>query len=116
MDHEAAKTLFLEQAAAYYDDLKSAADNAPYGKVIDKAELFAIVQGRELICRSREAVVQERIIETGQEQKKRHNAFLRRWTASSRIHSEASRHRLEYHQMQTRLSRVPRMPDAGLSR
>ena len=70
MDNETAKALFLEQAVAYYDDLKSAAENAPYGQVLDKAELFAIVQGRELIRRSLETVIQERIIDVEQEQKK----------------------------------------------
>jgi len=82
MDHEATtnattnvaasigKQLFLEQAAAFYDDMKSAASNAPYGQVIDKAEAFAVVQGRELIRSSLEAIVQERITEVEQEQKK----------------------------------------------
>ena len=69
MDHDAGKTLFLEQAAAFYDDLKSAASHAPYGKVIDKAELFAIVAGRELIRSSLEAVIQGQITEVEQEQK-----------------------------------------------
>jgi hypothetical protein len=64
------KQLFLEQAAAFYDDMKSAASNAPYGQVIDKAEAFALVQGRELIRSSLEAIVQERITEVEQEQKK----------------------------------------------
>ena len=39
-----AKQLFLEQAAAFYDDMKAAASNAPYGQVIDKAEAFAVVR------------------------------------------------------------------------
>ena len=38
------KQLFLEQAAAFYDDMKAAASNAPYGQVIDKTEAFAVVQ------------------------------------------------------------------------
>jgi len=70
MDHEAAKQLFLEQAAAFYDDMKSAAGTAPHGQVIDKAEAFAVVAGRELIRRSLESVIQERITEVEQEQKK----------------------------------------------
>ena len=70
MAHEAAKALFLEQAAAHDDDLKSAAENASYGKVLDKAELFAIVQGREWFRRSLETVIQERITDVEQEQKK----------------------------------------------
>ena len=70
MDHEAGKKLFLEQAAAYYDNMKAAADNAPYGKIIAHAETFALVQGRELLRVSLEAVVQERKDEIEQEEKK----------------------------------------------
>jgi len=70
MDHDVAKQLFLEQAAAFFDDLRAAAGNAPYGKVIDKAEHFAVVQGRELLRSTLEAVVQERIREVDQEEKK----------------------------------------------
>ena len=70
MDHDIAKEFFLEQAAAFFDDLRAAANNAPYGKVIDKAELFAVEQGRELIRSSLEAIVQESITQVEQEQKK----------------------------------------------
>lgn len=58
MDHDAAKKLFLEQAAAYYDELNAAAENAPYGKVLAKAETFAVTQGRELLRKSLEQIVQ----------------------------------------------------------
>ena len=50
MENDAAKKLFLEQAAAYYDELKLAAENAPYGRILANAEAFAVVQGRELLC------------------------------------------------------------------
>ena len=78
MDHDAAEPLLLEQAAAFFDDLRSAAGNAPSGKVIDKAEHFAVVQGREWLRSSLEAIVQERIHEVEQEEKKRYEVLLRR--------------------------------------
>ena len=46
------------------------AGNASYGKVIDKAEHFAVTQGRELLRSSSEGVVQERINDVGQDEKK----------------------------------------------
>ena len=59
MDNEAAKKLFLEQASAFYDELKLVAANAPYGKVLGNAEAFAVVQGRELLRQSLEGIVQD---------------------------------------------------------
>jgi hypothetical protein len=56
-----AKELFLEQAAAYFDDLNATADNAPYGQVFNHAEAFCIKQGRELIRTSLESLLQEKI-------------------------------------------------------
>ena len=41
-DHDAAEQLFLEQALAYYRDMKAVADNAPDGHVIRLAETFAV--------------------------------------------------------------------------
>ena len=58
MDPDAAKKLFLEHAAAYYDELSAAAENAPYGKVLAQDETFAVTQGRELLRKSLEQVVQ----------------------------------------------------------
>jgi len=101
MDHDVAKQLFLEQASAFFDDLQAAAKHAPYGKIIDKAELLAVEQGRELIRGSLESIVQESITQVEQEQKKRHNVLLRRNSPPSRIRQKASRHRLESHRVQT---------------
>ena len=39
-----AKQLFLEQAAAYFDDMKAVADNAPDGHVVRLAETFAVTR------------------------------------------------------------------------
>jgi hypothetical protein len=62
-DHtdKTARELFLERAAAYFDDLKIATINAPYGETFDHAEAFAIEQGRELIRQSVEGILQEQI-------------------------------------------------------
>jgi len=69
-DENAAKQLFLEQAAAYYDELTAAAQNAPYGKVLANAETFAVVQGRELLRQSLEHVVQGQARQREQDEKK----------------------------------------------
>ena len=68
-----ARELFLEQAAAYFDDLKNSAENASYGQVFDHAEAFAVKQGRELIRQSLETMLQEQI-DDHQKKKKRHSA------------------------------------------
>jgi len=51
--------LFLEQAKAYYRDLRAAAQNAPHGKILQHADAFAFLNGRELIRKSLEGLVQE---------------------------------------------------------
>ena len=61
LDDETARTLFLEHAAAYYDDLNATIQNAPLGKGFDHAEAFAVAQGRELIRQSLETIVQQQI-------------------------------------------------------
>ena len=54
-----AEALFLEQAKAYFRDLRQAAQNAPYGKIIAHADAFAVQHGRELVRKSLENIVQE---------------------------------------------------------
>jgi uncharacterized iron-regulated protein len=56
-----ARELFLEQAAAYFDEMKTVANNAPYGQTFDQIETFAFVQGRELLRKSIESMLQEQI-------------------------------------------------------
>ena len=70
MKNDAAKKLFLEQAAAYYDELAAAAPNAPYGKVLAQAEAFAVTQGRELLRKSLENIVQEQAKNIENDEKK----------------------------------------------
>ena len=61
LDDQTARKLFLEQAAAYYDELNATIQNAPVGKGFDHAETFAVAQGRELIRQSLETIVQQQI-------------------------------------------------------
>ena len=60
----------MEQAAAYYDELKLVAENAPYGKVLANAEAFAVVQGRELLRQSLEGIVQDQAQQIDNDEKK----------------------------------------------
>ena len=50
-----AEKLFLEQAKAYYRDLRQAAQSAPLGKMI--AQAVAFQNGRERIRKSLQAIV-----------------------------------------------------------
>ena len=50
---------FLEQAKAYFLELRHAAQNAPKGKVIRNVELLALEKGRELLRQTTEHIVQE---------------------------------------------------------
>ena len=65
------KELFLEQAAAYYDDMKAAAENATYGQTFNRAEAFAVLNGRELVRQSLEVIVQEQIDDLEKKRKRR---------------------------------------------
>ena len=58
---QTAKDYFLEQAAAYFDEMKIAAANAPHGKIFDHVEAFVLSQGRELLRQSLETMLQEQI-------------------------------------------------------
>jgi hypothetical protein len=64
-----AREMFLEQAAAYFDEMKAVTENAPYGQPFNVAETFALQHGRELIRQSVENILQEQIDE--HENKKR---------------------------------------------
>ena len=53
------ETLFLEQAKAFFLELRHAAQHAPKGKVIRNVELLAFEKGRELLRQTTESIVQE---------------------------------------------------------
>jgi hypothetical protein len=56
-----AREMFIEQAAAYFDDLKATTESVPTQKAFDTAEAFCLDKGRELIRQSLEAIIQEQI-------------------------------------------------------
>lgn len=60
-DESAAEKLFLEQAKAYYRDLRAAGENAPHGKGFQRCETVALLGGRELVRKSLELAAQENI-------------------------------------------------------
>src|SRR5215469_7339556 len=84
-----ARELFLEHAAAYFDDLKATAANAPHGQIFNHAEAFAFEKGRELLQQSLKGMLQEQIDEFEKEkettlcqkcqQKKRHLGYSEQW-------------------------------------
>ncbi len=55
------EALFLEQAAAYYQDMMKIGNDAPAGRLIDMMESFAVVRSRELIKTSFEEAIQEQV-------------------------------------------------------
>jgi len=54
-----AEALFLEQAKAMYAELTETADDAPDGEVLARAEMCALIKGRELVRKGLESVVQQ---------------------------------------------------------
>ena len=68
---QTAKEYFIEQAAAYFDELKAAAQNAPHGQTFDHAEALATLRGRELIQQSLETILQEQIDDFEKKKKRR---------------------------------------------
>ena len=62
-NEQTAKEYFLEQCAAYFDDLKAAAKNAPHGQVLNVVEAAVIEQGQELLRKALETLVQDEIDE-----------------------------------------------------
>ncbi len=61
----------MNHAATYYDELTAATQNVSYGKVLADAKTFAVVQGRELLRKSLENVVQKQAKQIDQDEKKR---------------------------------------------
>lgn len=57
------EALFLEQARAYFPEMKEVGKNAPFWKCLDAAEQFAVEKGRELIRSSLESIIQDRVDE-----------------------------------------------------
>ena len=71
LDVHTAKQLFLERAAAYYDELNAATENAPYGQTFNHAEAFVVNEGRELLRSSLETIMQANIDELEKKKKRK---------------------------------------------
>jgi hypothetical protein len=56
---DGAEALFVEQALAVFRELRQTAKDAPDGEVLHQAEMVAVRQGRELIRRGLESVIQD---------------------------------------------------------
>jgi len=63
--HAASETeaLILEQALAFYREIKTVTENAPDGQVLAQAEAVCLLKGREFLRKSLELTVQEQIDE-----------------------------------------------------
>jgi len=64
-----AERLMLEQAVAFFADLRTVAHTAPHGTVIDACETLALSGGRKLLRDSLASAVQARL-DTADAQKK----------------------------------------------
>jgi hypothetical protein len=94
--------LLLEQAQAIIRELRAAARNAPYGKIIQRAEAFAVEHGREFTRQALETIVQE---QNDLLEKKRNQAVrLRRKTRTSWTPQATNRkcHWCHYHSSNSR--------------
>jgi len=60
-DDKTARELFLERAVAYFDEMKTVAENAPYGRTFDNVETFADQYGCNLLCQPLQLLLQEQI-------------------------------------------------------
>ena len=56
-----AERVMLEQAVAFFAHMRQVATNAPDGTVMDACEQLALSGGRQLLCDSLAAAVQDRI-------------------------------------------------------
>jgi hypothetical protein len=91
-----ARNFFIEQAAAYYDELNTITKNAPLEQTFDLAEAFAIKEGKELIRQSLQTITQERIDEF--EKKKRNETLLEmsKEKKTSRISMEKTNEHIQH--------------------
>ena len=69
-----AERLLLEQAIAYFAELRTVAHTAPHGTVLDACEALALTGGRQLLRDSLGHAVQARIDATDAEKKRPANA------------------------------------------
>jgi len=91
-NEQTAKEYFLEQCAAYFDDLRAAAKNAPHGQVLNYVEAAVIEQGQELLRQSLETLVQDEIDEIEKKSDARLPEMQKEKT-TSRLPNENNLHR-----------------------
>jgi hypothetical protein len=51
--------LFLEQAKAYFRDLRQTAQDAPLGQIINRVDAFVFQKGREFLQKTFQDIIQE---------------------------------------------------------
>ena len=78
-----AERLMLEQAVAFFAELRTVAHTAPHGTVIDAREALALTGGRKLLRDSLGHAVQARIDAADREQKRPANGTKDRAPATS---------------------------------
>ena len=66
-----AEALFLEQAQAYFRDVRKVANDAPDGKVIDQVETAVFLKSRKLVQQSMELTLQEQVDDLEKKTKRR---------------------------------------------
>ena len=81
--------LLLEQAQAFIRDLRATARNAPYGKIIHRADLFAVERGREFTRQALETIIQEQ------------NDLLEKKNETKQCHCGGTREHLGYNSKKT---------------
>ncbi len=78
-----AERLMLEQAVAFFAELRTVAHTAPHGTVIDAREALALTGGRQLLRDSLGHAVQARIDAADREKKRPANGTKDRAPATS---------------------------------
>lgn len=106
------EALIVEQALAMYREMREAAAAAPDGQVLSVAESLAISRGRELTCKSLQAVLQEEA-QASEKKGSRSNLRMRRQWRTSRGTKADDPHgggRVDVMAGVLRLSRLPPGP------
>jgi hypothetical protein len=65
------EALFLQFAQAYYQEMETVGNNAPFGQVLNQVDAFAFEKTRELGRKSLELVLQDQIEKTEKKRRKK---------------------------------------------
>jgi len=96
--------ILLEQAKAFIRGLRATTNNAPYGKIVNRAEIVAVHQGREFTRLALETIVQEQ--NDLLEKKRNKTVPLWRRSGTPRIHQQTNRKCCRHHRDRTHLQTV----------